>query len=162
MRACLFFVTALTSLSLAIEATSAVPALREGDKVTLTMGGDVAKQYMKKTVGKDDVSSDLKVSIMAEVAQRFPDGRIRVETVEPLKSEGKEDRLLTISAVVSPKNITTTTIPKGTPVFAAPADMKALKAGQSPHVAAEDSTQSTVSLAELKGVAIRTWVLEQD
>jgi hypothetical protein len=159
MRSFPALMAAVTLLSFAIEAVAATPALREGDRVTLAMSGDVAKQYMKKTTGEDGVSSDVQVSIVAKVAECFPDGGIRIESVEPLRNKGKQERLLTISAIVRSKDISTATIPKGTRVHASPADQAA---DLEPGVTTQESLQSTAALADLKEVTIRSWVLEQD
>ena len=87
------------------------------------MSGDLAVEYGKRTgtISKGQVPSDLRISVIATIAQQLNGDRIRIEHTSHIVRNGKPDRLVTLTATVESTQLVTDPTPKGTAVFASPA-----------------------------------------
>ena len=132
-----------------------------GDHLFVQMTGELAKEYAQCSgvLQKNEAPAGLDVQTTATVAQTLANGRIRIEHWAPIKRDGKQDRLLTLTAIVDRTNITTDVTPKGTHVYASPA---AHKDGAKPSLTAEDANVLRLQLSDLKGVKLRTWTLASE
>jgi len=142
---------------LAKESSSA----KVGDHLFVQLTGDLAIKYAQYCgiLQKNEAPAGLDVQTTATVAQTLENGRIRIEHWAPIKRDGKQDRLLTLTATVDPANITTDVTRKGTPVYASPA---AHKNGAKPSLTTEDADVLRLQLSGLKGVKLRTWTLADE
>jgi len=120
------------------------------------MAGDLAKEYGRRTLPEAPDIPALQIETVAVVTQTLDDGRICLEHSFPVQQNGKLSRLVTLTVTVTPTEVTSTVIPKGTPVFATPADR------EPGFVSAEETRTLRIKLSNLRGVKLRTWSLVEE
>jgi hypothetical protein len=125
-------------------------AVKIGDLVVVTMKGDLAKEYLR-SVSHETTARGVEVQVIAHIAQRLEDGRIRIECS---MSGDKATRLVTLTATIDSSKVTTVIIPKGTEVYASPE--------AKPKLTTEESKDLRLELSDLKGVKLRTWTLSKE
>jgi hypothetical protein len=132
------------------------PATKVGDLVVITMTGDLAKEYARRTesLEANDSPEGLTIQTTAHIAQRFDDDRIRIEHESGIKTNGKTTRLVTLTATVDPSKVTTVVTPKGTMLYSSP--------GAKPHPTTKETKQLEITLSDLKGLKLRTWILSEE
>jgi len=132
-----------------------------GDLLFVRMTGDLAKEYAQRSgsLRENEAPAGLEISTSATIAQTLDNGRIRIEHWSQIKRDGKQDRLLTLTAIVDRTKITTDVTRKGTPVYASPA---AHKNGAKPSLTTEDANVLRLQLSDLTGLKLRTWTLESE
>jgi hypothetical protein len=131
-------------------------AVKVDNLVVVTMTGDVAREYARRTesLGANDSSKGLEIQTVASIAQRFDDGRIRIEHSSGIKTDGKTTRLVTLTATVDPSKVVTTVTSKGTMLYASP--------GAKPFPTTEETKGLEITLSDLKGLKLRTWILSDE
>lgn len=131
-------------------------AVKAGDLVVLTMTGDLAKEYARRTESRaaNDLPKGLEIQTVASIEQRFDDGRIRIEHSSGIKTDGKTTRLVTLTATVDPSKVTTSITPKGTMLYASP--------GANPFPSTEETKGLQITLSDLKGLKLRIWKLSEE
>ena len=136
-------------------------SVKVGDHLFIRMTGDLAKEYARRTglLRDNEAPDDVKVEISATIAQKLDNGRIRIEDSSFIKRDGKQDRLITLTATVDRTKVTTDVTPKGTPIYASPA---AHKNGTKPTLTTEDTNVLRLHLSDLKGLKLRTWTLAEE
>jgi hypothetical protein len=130
-----------------------------GDSIVVKLMDDVAEGYVKLGAGKVLKGQGLTVSVIATVAEVHDNDRVRVETTSTFRSQGKADRLVTLAATFEARQVQLRTTPKGTKVYASPAETQDPAKGIE---TTEDSQQLEVSLSDLKGVKIRARTLTEE
>jgi hypothetical protein len=132
---------------------------RVGDLLVVRMTGDVAKEYATRT-GMPKLEnldpSGLSISIPVTIAQRRPDGKYRLECSSTVETEKCKPHMLTLTAIIDPKQLKSTTTPKNTPVYASPADAKN---GKQPTLTETEEKILHVELSDLHNTKLRTWAL---
>jgi len=137
------------------------PSAKVGDHLFIRMTGDLAKEYARR-IGLplgNQAPAGLKIETSATIAQTLGNGRIRIEHSSRIKRDGKQDRLITLTATVDPTKITTHVTHKGTPVYASPADHKN---GTKPALTKGDTKTLRLQLSTLKGLKLCTWALTEE
>lgn len=150
-------VLALTSLcGTDLLAQQNVPG--NGERIALQLTGDLAKEYGRCTGILEEAPNTpgLRLEIEATVAPTLADGQLRIEHSYPIRENGKQARLVTLTATVAPDRMIRTVIPKGTLVFASPWDR------MRPSVTTAKTRAFRVELSNLKGVTLRTWSLVEE
>src|SRR4051794_2906607 len=105
-------------------ATSNAFAVQPGDTVFVQLKGKLAREFTRAEVGVPDPrrrnDDDTVVEFGAIVAQRLPDGQLRIETSSSCRGPGGEAGLITFAATIAPTMITSSVTPKGTKVYSSP------------------------------------------
>ena len=81
---------------------------------------------------------------------------LEIEHLFPLRNKGKQDRLITLTAIVARSKIAIKVSPAGAPICSSPGD----KANGT--VSKQDFKAKYAPLSELKDVTLRSWKLEQE
>jgi hypothetical protein len=97
--------------------------------------------------------------LIGTIAQQLDDGRLRVEHSAPVLPAGQKPQLVTLTAIVSSKQFTTTVLPAGTAIYSTP---QPPQPGDKPTITTTDTNIVSLPLADLKGVKIRTWTLSEE
>jgi len=123
-----------------------------GDHLFIRMTGDLAKEYSRHTglLRNNEAPAGLRIEISATIVRELDNGRIRIEHSSLIKRDGKQARLITLTAEITPK---------GTPIYASPA---AHKKGTKPKLTTRDSNMLRLQLSDLKGLKLRTWTLAEE
>ena len=132
-----------------------------GDPLVIQISGDLAAEYGKRTgtISKDQVPPGLRISVVATVAQQLSDDQIRIEHTSHIVRNGGLDRLVTLTATVKSTQLVTDVVPKGTAVFASPAQGSDDGQGS----ATEKETRTLrLDLSDLQGLKLRTWTLSEE
>lgn len=132
--------------------------------ITLKMSGELAREYaiISDRIDVDEILGDLSISTNAVIAQRLDNEQVKIEHSAQVTREGRTDRLVTLTATVDEKKITSLvrTVYEGTFTFSNSPLSK--EVGESPTVNATHFSVPFLSMAELKGVEIRSWTLESE
>ena len=120
---------------------------------TLRLTGELAEAYISAK-GLPPAGEGVQIETSARIAQVLPDGRVRVEHSSTMKRPGEQDRLVTLSATVSPDRFKTHTTRRGTEAYSSPA---ALKNGAQPQITSAEHTGYVLELSEVKDLKIRVW-----
>ncbi len=126
-----------------------------GSRLAIRITGDLAKEIARCTgAGKVIDQPGIEMSGIATVKEPLKDGRITIEYTMQIKRDG-ETHLLMLTGAVDPQKITTRTIPKGSPTYAAPGGPKT---GET----AEERKVHELRLSSLKGLKLRNWLLTNE
>jgi len=136
-------------------------AAKVGDLLVIRMTGDLAKQYARRTGSpqETEASAGLTIETTATIEQKLDGGRIRIEHRSHIVRDGHQARLVTLTAIVDSAKFTTDLTPRGTSIYASPADHKN---GAHPRTTTEDTKTLRLELSELKGLKLRTWTLAEE
>jgi hypothetical protein len=132
-----------------------------GDHVVIQMTGDLAAEYGKciGTIKKDQVPPGLEISTTATIAQKLRDGRVRIEHTSHIIRDREPVRLVTLTATVDSTKLTTDVTPKGTAVYASPADHKN---GSKSTLTTTETRTLRLTLSDLEGLKLRMWTLAEE
>jgi len=131
---------------------------REGDRIFLRLTGNLATEYARR-VGLQQHSKaahGLEIEVIASVAQRFDDGRYRIEHFghsKPINRSDNKIRLVTLEAFVDAKQIKASTTARAPVPTAAPSENVASRI---------DVRELRVILSDLKHLKLRTWSLMEE
>ncbi len=135
------------------QAVSAQPAV--GDHLVVEMSEELARAYADRVGLSKKTPPGMSISTTDTVEQRLANGTYRIGHQMPVKSSGMP-RLLTLTAVVDPAQISAETIAANTPVYASPA---AHQAGGPSMTTKFDQANFRLKLSDLKDVKLQTWEL---
>lgn len=129
--------------------------------IVLNMSGELARKYaqISESIDGDESLGDLRISTTAVIAQRLENDQVRVEHSAPVKSEGRPDRLVTLTTTVDAKKIRSFVRTVYTTSYSSPA---AKEAGEKPTLSPSHHSTPGLSLADLKGIRLRSWTLESE
>ncbi|MGD9636099.1 MAG: hypothetical protein AB7G28_17760 [Pirellulales bacterium] len=138
------------------QSADALPAV--GDHLFIDLTGKLAQEYVKRMDVPSGPLPGLSISTTATIEQRLTDGKYRISHHTRANSAGRP-RLITLTAVVDPSQITTAITPANTLVYASPAVQQA---GGTPALTKSDQNSFRVELSSLKGVKLQTWELVEE
>lgn len=124
-----------------------------GDQLFIELTDKLAQEYSSRLGVRLPPDPGLTVQSSATVEQQLKDGQLRISHHSPVKSAGKP-RMLTLTAVVDPKQITVDLTPANTQVYASPA---LHQSGAAPAPLESDSAVFRLKLSDLKGVKLQVW-----
>lgn len=152
-------IVAVTGAQIHAEQNDAPPKV--GDTIFITISGDLAKAYARRVqlIDNADRLPGLAIGTTARVEQQLENGQLRVEHSGAARADGQTTRLVTLTAIVDSSKITTHVSPKGTPLYASPADRKK---GIEPRLSQHETKSHRLELSDLKGVKLRIWVLSEE
>ena len=129
--------------------------------IVLNMSGDLARAYARisGSIDGDEGLGGLNISTTAVIAQRLENDQVRVEHSAPVKSEGKPDRLVTLTATVDAEKIRFFVRTVYTTSYSSP---DAKESGEKPTLSLSHQSTPVLSLADLEGVKLRSWTLESE
>lgn len=136
----------------------------QSSPVVLNMSGDLAGKYAQIAgpIDGDEDLGGLIISTTAVMAQRLENDKLRIEHSAQVTTEGRPDRLVTLTATVAKTSIRSLvrTVLEGD--FTYFNSRAARDAGESPAVSARHLSVPFLSLADLKGIKLRCWTLESE
>jgi hypothetical protein len=128
-----------------------------GDTVFIGMRGEAARAYFAAISRPEPRGGDGTVEMPATIKARDSDGKYRIENETPLQTADKP-RMVTVTAIVSPADITADVTPKGTLVAADPVSYQN---GNRVRTIA-DARNLRIELTDLHNVKLRTWELVKE
>ena len=147
-------------------------AAKPGSHVIITMTGELAKEYAKRTGSYADgkFAPGLRIQTIAVIDSIFEDGQLRIEHSaevgprELIPSEGLEPKayrltgsptkLVTLSGTIDAKRITTNDLPVDT--------LQSKDPNSKPEPSIAESKMFRLELSDLKGLKLRTWTLSEE
>lgn len=132
------------------------PSPTVGEQIIIRMTEKLAKEYAKCTgASKRAIESDgLVIEISGTVAQQLDNGKVRITHTSQVVRGKASTRLVTLTTIVDATKLTTDTMPKGTESYESP-DAK-------PSSTKAESTTHRISLDNLSGSKLSTWVLFEE
>lgn len=145
---------------------------KAGTHVVITMTGELAKEYAKKTGSYADgkFPPGLRIQTIAVIDDVTEDGKLRIEhtaTVGPrevVKTGGSEPQayrlkgsptqLVTLTGTIDPRRMTTQVAPVGT--------LQSKDPNSKPEPSIAESKTLSLELPDLKGLKLRTWNLSEE
>jgi hypothetical protein len=137
----------------------APPEVEIGSQVILTIRGEVASEYARRSgaMKRDEKApKGLSIQMVATVSQRLKNNQYRIDLSDEVEGADGKQRLITLSTIADAGEIKERNIPKGLPVYDSPADAKN---GVKPVRFTEDRKELWLELSNLKAAKFQTWSL---
>ncbi len=150
----LAFVCTLTSFDAL--AQEPAQAMKPGDILPITLSGDLALEYgmLDRTIRENEKPVGVEIAILA-IVERIEKDKVQLRHESIQKENGKKDRLIVLTAQIETKRFEQTITPKGTVVYASPADFKS--GGKATPA---EMRGMKLTLKDRKDATLRAWVAE--
>ncbi|MEM1224695.1 MAG: hypothetical protein AAGJ40_03305 [Planctomycetota bacterium] len=137
------------------------PSADVGDRIVIQMTNELAMAYGRRigAIKAGIPTPGLEIEATARVAQRFSDGRIRIEHTTHVTREDEPSSMVTLTATVKQTDLTTVVAPKGTLVHASPS---ARGRGIEPTPSSMPTVDRRLTRSSLRGWKLRTWTLAEE
>ena len=150
------YIAVLSLMASAALAQTPTPDITPGEQVFVQMSGKVAKEYASRCGLSDADHPGLRIETHATIQQLMADGNFRIEHVSMMPALHGKPRMVTLTAIVKKATLKIVATPKGTQVYASPAEHQ----NHRRTVATTSDWQSLrLELSDLKNVKIRSWVM---
>lgn len=135
-----------------------VPTIKVGDRLSIRMTGDVAKEYARRSGRQTSTANGTRLVIEtpATVTERLTDKHYRIEQSFPISLENKRQRLITLSAIIDPKKIVGSVDPGVIEYSSSPTSKEKFVI---PASTRPDSQTRTIEISDLKDLKFQTWEL---
>ena len=133
-------------------------AAKVGDHLVISMMGDLAKEYAKRTgtYSEGKFPNGLQIDTIATIERELDEKQFRFEHTTYVVANGKPNRLVTLTGIVDSKRFSRVLPPKDAQVYANPGE------APKPTPGGPASKLLSVDLHDLKGLKICTWTLTEE